>query len=187
MLKPMQEPVAAELHWEQYVELCEDDKLSELIDGVLVEKAMPGYRHEHIVAEIIIHLGNWARARRAGRVLGSGYKVRISDRRGVMPDVQFLSAETAGKAGDKGLAEGRPELAVEVLSPSNRSHDRVRKLGWYASIGVPEYWIVDPEARTIERLVLAGERYTIAQAETEGVFRPESFPGLEIPLDELWS
>jgi Uma2 family endonuclease len=86
-----------------------------------------------------------------------------------------------------GLVGGRPELVVEVISPRYRRHDRVRKLDWYASIGVPEYWLVDPEERTIERLVLTGSHYTIAQTATDGFFRPASFEGLEIPLELLWA
>jgi Uma2 family endonuclease len=76
---------------------------------------------------------------------------------------------------------------VEVLSPWNRNHDRIRKLGWYASIGVPEYWMVDPEARTFERLLLTEGRYLIADSLEDGVLRPETFPGLEISIDELWA
>jgi Uma2 family endonuclease len=63
----------------------------------------------------------------------------------------------------------------------------VTKLGWYASIGIPEYWIIDPEARTIERLVLQTGTYLIAQTATEGSFRPDSFVGLAIPVDEIWT
>lgn len=69
-----------------------------------------------------------------------------------------------------------------------KSHDRVRKLDWYASIGVPEYWIIDTEARTIERFVLDGESYRAAQhAEGDVLFRPKAHRGLVIDLKALWS
>ena len=48
--------------------------------------------------------------------------------------------------------DGTPDLVVEILSPSSRRYDRVTKLRWYAQLGVPEYWLVDPDARTLERL-----------------------------------
>jgi Uma2 family endonuclease len=74
-----------------------------------------------------------------------------------------------------------------VVSRSSRRYDRVTKLRWYASIGVPEYWIVDPDDRTLERLVLRDRAYLIAQtAQDAEVFEPESFEGLAIPLVELW-
>jgi Uma2 family endonuclease len=172
--------------WNEFVELDEDDG-RELVDGQLVQIEMPTLAHERVVSAIHRHLANWAAENRAGLVLASGYKIRISDERGVMPDVQFLSAETAAAAADRGLEHGRPELVVEVVSQSSRRYDRVTKLGWYASIGVPEYWVVDPDARTIERLVLQNSTYFIAQTATEGTFRPESFRGLEIALDEVWA
>ncbi len=62
------------------------------------------------------------------------------------------------------------------------------KLRWYAERGVPEYWIVSPEERTLERLVLQAGSYVIATSLAEGeVFRPETFEGLEIPLAKLWA
>src|SRR5579863_4326116 len=74
--------------WQDFIRLDEDD-LRELIDGELLEVEVPKRIHEHIVAQLITFLGPWSRQNDAGRVLGSGYKVRVTDRRGVMPDVQF--------------------------------------------------------------------------------------------------
>ncbi len=62
------------------------------------------------------------------------------------------------------------------------------KLRWYVERGVPEYWIVSPEERTLERLVLQAGSYVIATSlAADEVFRPESFEGLEIPLAKLWA
>ncbi len=175
-----------EATWDDFLALEEDDP-RELIDGVLLEVDVPTKLHEHIVALLVFFLVGWARPR-GGQVLASGYKVRITDRRGVMPDVQYFGPEGARRLPQQGLVEGHPDLAVEVVSESSRRYDRVTKLGWYAEIGTPEYWIVDPEAHTLERLVLRDGRFTIAEALAEdAVFRPESFPGLEIPLAELWT
>jgi Uma2 family endonuclease len=127
-------------------------------------------------------------SRGGGEVLGSGYKVRISERRGVMPDVQFFRAgNLAGRQQDKGLAQGRPDLVVEIVSPSSRRYDRVTKLRWYASIGVPEYWLVDPDARTLEGLVLREGTSLIADSlGDDGTLCPSTFEGLAIPLAKLW-
>jgi Uma2 family endonuclease len=174
--------------WEEFLELDEDDP-RELVDGELVELEMPDEFHEHIVATLIIHLGNWARLHGAGRVLASGFKVRIKERSGFMPDVQFFKRENYPARGRDGLDGGHPDLAIEVISPkSSRSRDRGLKLRGYASIGVPEYWIVDHRARVLERYVLNAERlYVVADVlEDDAIFTPPSFAGLEIPLAELW-
>jgi Uma2 family endonuclease len=178
---------AAPFTWDDFVALEEDD-LRELIDGQLVEVEVPTARHEDIVILLGHFLAAWAEAGHGGRARGSGYKVRIGERRGVMPDLQFYrQGNEAVREQDIGLVRGRPDLVVEVLSASSRRYDRVTKLRWYAELGVPEYWLVDPEARTLERLVLREAAYVIAVSLAEAeTFRPESFEGLAIPLARLW-
>jgi len=101
-----------------------------------------------------------------------------------MPDAQFYR-RPEGEPPAPGAR--RPDLAVELISPTSVRYDRIVKLAYYASIAVPEYWIVDIEHQTLERLLLEGAHYFIAEALSGGdVLRPSSFPGLEIPLHELW-
>ncbi len=173
--------------WEDFVALEEDD-LRELIDGELVEVEVPNDAHELLVPLLSRHLLDWADAHGGGATFASGYKVRITNKRGVMPDLQFYRPVNLPRGQRQGLATGRPDLAVEIVSPTSVRYDRVVKMNWYASIGTPEYWIVDPEARTLERLVLAEGHYLIADAlEGDAVFRPQSFEGMEIPLARLWA
>jgi Uma2 family endonuclease len=173
--------------WDDFVALEEDD-LRELIDGELVEVEVPRWKHEWIVGRLVVLLDAWAQAGRGGRVVPSGYKLRISDRRGVMPDVQFYrQGNDAPLDQDDGLTRGRPDLVVEVVSPSSQRFDRVIKLRWYAGLGIPEYWLVDPTAKTLEQLVLREGAYVIAASLVENeAFRPASFDGLEISLSNLW-
>jgi len=172
--------------WREFIELGEDDP-RELLDGHLVEIEVPTRTHERIVALLIALLSHWGWSRNAGEVLASGYKIRIDERRGTMPDVQFYRRGNLPRGQEKGLEQGRPDLVVEVISPSSRSKDSVQKLYDYAAIGVPEFWLVDPEAKTLERLILRDGVYSIVEALEGGVvFRPESFEGLEIDLHRLW-
>ena len=173
--------------WADFAALDDEDK-RELIDGELVDVEMPGAGHEAVVVKIIVRIEIWAQAHGGGRVLASSYKVRINDRRGVMPDVQYYAPANAVRLPRPGLVDGRPDMVVEVISPSGRRIDRVRKLQWYADRAVPEYWLIDPEHRTFEQLVFADGRYSIAQAlADDDVFRPASWPGLEIRLADLWA
>jgi Uma2 family endonuclease len=183
----MRDTAAAPYTWDDFVALDEDD-LRELIDGELVEVEVPTRRHEDIVILLGYYLTAWSEAGHGGRACGSGYKLRVSDRRGVMPDLQFYRrGNDAARDQDTVLVRGRPDLVVEVVSPSSRRYDRVTKLRWYAQLGVPEYWLVDPETRTLERLVLRDGAYVIAAALAESeTFGPDGFDGLEIPLAKLW-
>ncbi|HEY3819636.1 MAG TPA: Uma2 family endonuclease [Polyangiaceae bacterium] len=173
--------------WTDFIALDDDDR-RELIDGELVEVEVPTKAHERIVPMLSYYVVGWSLAHGGGEMLGSGYKLRIAERRGVMPDLQFYRRGNEPKGQPQGLVEGHPDLVVEIVSPSSIRYDRVIKMNWYASIGAQEYWIVDPSARTFERLVLDGSRYVIADALAgDDVFRPASFDGLEIPLAQLWS
>ena len=60
--------------------------------------------------------------------------------------------------------EGPPDLVIEVLSPSNRGHDLLTKRALYARAGVREYWLVDPDARTVEILTLDRDAFHLAMA-----------------------
>jgi Uma2 family endonuclease len=179
-------PTVGRFTWSDFIALPEDD-LRELIDGQLVEMEVPSGIHEWIVAVLVRLLGSWAMERRAGVVFASGYKVKIREDRGFMPDVQYF--RRGGRPVPfHGLDAGAPDLAVEIVSPGRGRFDRVVKLGGYAAIGVPEYWIVDPERRTLERLVLeATGAYRIAEALSgDATLELESFPGLAIDLGDLW-
>lgn len=173
--------------WDDFIGLDEDDP-RELIDGVLMEIDVPTKKHEWIVSTLIWLLRSWAEPRKAGIVLGSGYKVRITEKRGVMPDVQFTRQERVGLMEEDGMLKGGPDLVVEVVSPTSARWDRAQKLDWYAGIGVREYWIVDAQSDVLERLVLGPDgRYVVAASlGGEAVFAPDSFPGLEIHLGQLW-
>ncbi len=172
--------------WADFVALPEDDS-RELIDGCLVEVEVPTKLHEHVVACLVYAIGAWARAHGSGHVIASGYRVRIDKDRGVLPDVQYYTRDAWRAAPNDGLVEGHPDLAVEVVSPTSGAHDRVRKLGYYATIGTPEYWVVDPQERTLQRFVLRGAAYVLAAAlSDDALFEPESFPGLSIALRDLW-
>lgn len=173
--------------WADYIALPDDDR-RELIDGVLVEVEVPTYLHERIIAHLIGLLFAWSEEN-GGAVLGSGYKVRVDTHRAFMPDIQFFREEHDDFFAEQaqGLVAGAPDLVVEVISPSSRRHDRLLKLQGYADIGVPEYWLVDADALTIERLVLTEGAYRfVGGAGGDETFAPESFPGLVVELRRLF-
>ena len=149
---------------------------------------MPTDEHEYIMPLLAYFIVGWGRQHQA-TIFGSGYKVKIAENRGVMPDLHVYLPTNRADRRTHGVFSGHPDLAVEIISTSSRRYDRVTKLQWYASIGVPEYWLVDPADRTLERFVLGTDGfYGVRESLTDdAIFRPESFPGLEIPLAELWS
>ena len=183
MLKTMQARAAT---WSDFIALPDDDR-RELLGGRLMELDVPTQLHEHIVVLLSFFLTGWRKAHGGGRVLSSGFKVRISDQAGFMPDVQYF--KPGRFVPEQALTEGGPDLAIEVISPSSTRFDRVVKLNGYASIGTAEYWLIDPEQQTLHRYVLGSTKHFVLENALEGgaLFRPVTFPELEIPLAELWN
>jgi len=86
-----------------------------------------------------------------------------------------------------GYFHSAPQLAVEVLSPANTRRERAEKLTGYAAIGIPEVWVVSPEARTVETLYLENGAYTRAHILGDGdQLKPRLFPHVQVDIAQIW-
>jgi Uma2 family endonuclease len=85
-----------------------------------------------------------------------------------------------------GYIHSAPQLLVEVLSPSNNRREREEKLGDYASLGVPEVWVVSPEARTLEVLYLDHGLLRTSHILASGVLTPKHFPQVSVDIAKIW-
>jgi Uma2 family endonuclease len=169
--------------WEQMAE----DEPGELVDGRLQEEEVADSPHEVIVSALLYVLLTWARGR-GGRVLPSETKYALSRRRGRKPDISvFLTRDR--KLPRRGATPYPPDLMIEVVSPDprDRRRDRIEKLQEYAAFGVRWYWLVDPEARTLEILKLGEDgRYVHALDAAEGTLEVPGCEGLTLDLGALW-
>ena len=104
----------------------------------------------------------------------------------VQPDIVYLDRTRLGAISRRGI-EGAPTLVVEILSPSTTLIDRSTKRRLYARHGVPYYWLVDPEGRAIEALVLGPEGYALAvRASGDEPLALPPFPELALVPPALW-
>lgn len=166
----------------------EEDVSGELVDGMLVEEEMPSILHETAVSWLMVELSVWARPRR-GWVFGSELKLGVSAWRGRKPDVSMYLAGAKLRGRDS-LTIVPPHVVVEVASPHPRDvrRDRVEKLGEYAAFGVRFYWLLNPDARTLEILELNAQgRYTIVETAVSGKVAIPGCDELVLDLDQLWS
>jgi Uma2 family endonuclease len=165
----------------------EDGKIYEVIDGELYVTPAPAWRHQCALNKLNWPIAAYVYSRGLGEVVTAPTGVVLGDENGVEPDLLFLSRERLHLISERGV-EGAPDLVVEVLSPSTQARDRGIKLRRYAAAGVPQYWILDLDAPALEAYRLGEQGYELAGRYGPGaIFRPELFPGLEIPLDDLWS
>jgi Uma2 family endonuclease len=101
-----------------------------------------------------------------------------------VPDLAVFQADTIVE--QDGYIHSAPQLVVEVLSPGNTSAERAETLADYASLGVPEVWVVSPEDRTVEVLYLEDGRLRTQAIVAEGSLQPRHFPSVQVPVAELW-
>lgn len=141
--------------YEDLLALPDDGKRYEIIDGVLYEMTGPKPPHALVLIATLDLLEEPVRAA-GGLRLTAPIDVFFAGADPVQPDLLVLLPGGTARISERGI-EGPPDLVVEVLSPSNRDHDIYTKRALYGRGGVREYWIVDPEARTVEVLALVGD------------------------------
>lgn len=137
------------LTWEEFLPLLDQDDYThaELIDGQVVVNT-PSWLHQRVVANLIYLFKVWTRAERGRGEITTEPRVRITINRGYLPDVAWYCEARCLVAGRENVPDGPPDLAVEVLSPSTRSFDTIRKRADYARVGVRELWLIDPDEAT---------------------------------------
>lgn len=178
--------------YEEFLELTEtSEQRYELIDGVVYNLASPSYKHQHAVQELLGTFYNWFKGKSC-TPLTSPFDITLEKEKTnicvVQPDLVVICDKDQIDA--KGKYKGTPELAVEVLSPSTRSKDLIRKLDLYRKCGIKEYWIVDPmkEQATIFTLI-DGEIADIAYYSNtvEQFAESQLFVGLRVSMQDLFA
>ncbi|MEM2493638.1 MAG: Uma2 family endonuclease [Nitrososphaerota archaeon] len=159
----------------------------ELLEGELIPMTpSPGEIHQAISGELEFQLRRFVKEHHLGRVYDAPFDVVLGEENVVQPDILFVSNERHQIVREDGI-HGAPDLVVEVLSPSTVEKDQVFKRTLYAKYGVREYWIVDPDAQTIEVLTLGERGYERAGLYTKtDVLESPLLVGLRIPLSEVF-
>ena len=131
-------------------ELPDDGNRYEVIDGELLVTPAPSFRHQEAIFRLHALLAPYAAEQHVGHVVSAPADVVFSSHRGVQPDL-FVVPLVEGRRPESFAEVGRLLLAVEVKSPSTARADRVNTRRLYRTARVPEYWIVDLDARAFDR------------------------------------
>jgi Uma2 family endonuclease len=170
---------------EQLMRLPDDGQFHELDEGRLV--CMPPSAHvsSAVAALILMHVAVFVRRHGLGRVTGEQGGFRLQRNPDVVraPDVAFIRAERVVDTG-RGYFEGAPDLAVEVLSPSDRYSAVSRKVSQYLAAGTGLVWVVDPFNRTVA--VYRPDREVIELPEDGTLDGEDVVPGFRLALTEIW-
>ncbi len=165
-------------------EVGESNQPMELWDGELFLSDAPTFFHQQIVDRFRDLLKRWVRSRRLGKTVASPIDMILSPHRATQPDVLFISNPRLHIIEDR--VRGAADLVAEIVSPESRRRDRIDKRDLYEQHGVREYWIIDPEAETVEVLFLDGGEYRLAGRWRPGErARSQLLKGFTVSVTEL--
>jgi Uma2 family endonuclease len=131
---------------EDLLRVPEDGQKYELVDGE-IRVSPAGYPHGRVCTRLIVRLGAFVEERGLGDLLDSSTGFRMPNGNIRLPDVCYV-AKGRVAAGQRGFADLAPDLAVEVLSPSDDLRQVLDKVGEYLQAGTHMVWLIDPERRS---------------------------------------
>ena len=173
------------LDYSDYAAIPPDRNRYEVLDGELLVTPAPSPLHQRVSKRLQRQLEQFFEAGGRGEVFNAPIDVILSAHDVVQPDLVVVTESS--QISKRGI-EGLPALLVEVLSPSSRETDRSAKAKRYAALGCPHYWIVDPDARSIECYRAAGREYApVVDAEGNATLAHPDWQGLTIDFGMLWS
>ena len=169
--------------YEDWLKLDENIR-AELVDGKIYMMAAPSRRHQSALSAL--HGQFWTFLRnKPCRVYPAPFSVRLNKDENTVFEPDIVVVCDHSKLNDRGC-EGAPDLIVEVLSPSTSGYDKYTKFYAYLRAGVREYWIVDPEDRTLTVHLLQDGVYVTDVYIIGGNIEVKTLPGCEINLEEVF-
>ncbi len=172
----------------------EGNERVEIINGEIFLMASPFRVHQEINGELFRQLANFLEGKKC-RVYAAPFAVRLFEKDGdnpedvdtmVEPDITVVCDKDKL---DKHGCKGAPDMVIEILSPSTRRHDRLVKLGLYQQAGVREYWIVDPENKSVQVFLQDGSSFLKIHEDygREDIAKVNVLDGCFIELSKVFS
>ena len=173
--------------YQDFLELPDDGKRYEIIDGELYVSPAPTTKHQRSTTRLTTTLDVHTRSRRLGEVFAAPFDVVLANDAIVEPDIVYVSRGRRSIITEPNI-QGAPDLVVEVISPSSTRRDQETKRDLYARYKVPYYWLVHPVQEWIRAYELGadGAYELVAEAHKDEAFSASPFPDLTIQLAELW-
>jgi len=178
--------ISTKFTYEDLEAIPPDRNRYEIVDGELIVTAAPIPLHQRIVLKLGSKLLDFAEKHHFGQVYVAPLDIVFTRSTVLEPDLLFISNDRLHIVGEKHLT-GPPDLVVEVLSESTARLDRDVKPKQYALYGVPEFWLIDPNGKTVEIFRLREGAYELAaRLNYKNSLESALFPGLRLPVSSLW-
>ena len=166
-----------------------EDRIVELVEGEIVDMPFPNPIHAAVLITLSTAMNIFVKEKGMGRVIGGDAPVVLESNpegrdtvRGL--DIAYISSERLpGRLPRKPLRVA-PDLAVEVISPSNKAEDIEKKIQQLLGAGTSLVWIVYPDLQCVAAHTIDG---SVTLVESEILTGGNVLPGFEIPVSEIFS
>ena len=156
----------------------------ELIDGEIVRMSPSGAEHGNVAGNVFAIVREFVKRRGLGRVFAAETGFKLAPRRVRAPDVAFVRAERVAGGIPRKFFDGAPDLAVEVVSPSDTWPEVEAKVEDWLARGARSCWVVDPKTRLV-MIHHPGARVT--RLDDKAVITDEEvLPGFSVPVREVF-
>lgn len=182
---PREHTIRRKASIEEFWALPESVLPTEYINGEIIMAPTPTVAHQTVLGNIYFALRQFMQKAAMGRLYCSPLDVVLPTGEVVQPDLFFLTDEETARANAAKRVDGAPLFAVEILSPGSIKHDTITKRNLYEQNGVREYWIVDPEARTIAQLTLDEGHYALTELTESDTIQSVVLIGFEMVVGQL--
>lgn len=172
---------------EEFWALPESVLPTEYINGEIIMAPTPTVAHQSILREIFRPLDEFVSQKSLGRIFFSPLDVILPSGEVVQPDIFFLTNEESEKARSEKRVYGAPSFIIEILSPGSVKHDAITKRNLYEKNNVREYWIIDPETKTVSQLVLREGHYALTELAEADIIRAEVLQGFESSVSKFFA
>ncbi len=169
---------------EQYENLPENIR-AEVFEGQIYYMASPSQIHQTILTELLVSIRSYLKKKGSNcQVFPAPFDVKLSDHplTLVQPDIMIVCDKDKL---DGKRCNGAPDFVIEIISPNNPSDDYIRKLYYYKSYGVREYWIVDPRSQTILVYFFEQDSFNVRQYSFQDKIKVNIYDDLWINFAEL--
>lgn len=184
----MQDTLTKLVTYDDYCELPDDGNQYQIIGGELYMTAAPFSRHQRTSRNIFRIIDEHVSKNDLGETFYAPFDVVFSMIDIVQPDILFIAKERLAIITEKNIVAA-PDLVVEVLSDSTEKMDRNSKKALYAYQGVKEYWLADPNAKTIEQFTLEDRslEFNVKADRNNPEFKSKLLNGLTIDITKVYN
>jgi len=172
--------------YQDYLNLPDDGKSYEVINGELIMVAAPYTIHQIISGNIEDEMRAFLKKTPMGIMIHSPIDVVLSNTNIVQPDIIFISRDNSSIMEEKNI-NGIPDVIIEILSPSTAYYDMIEKKEIYEKLGVKEYWIVDTKKESVEIFLNVNYSFELKQKiVTKGFAKSYIMKGFEVSLERIF-